>query len=602
MDNQSLVWKWKTPPTDFRGYLAEFYLLKNNQQLTHRGIAVDVSSNWRRYPRYGFLSKYPVMLATEQEQIINKLSRFHINGLQFYDWQWKHHRPLCGSVNSPAYNWDDIAMRKNYRNTIIRYIALSHEKNIMAMAYNLIYGAYEDASNDGVQEQWRLFQDTAHQSPDKHDLPENWASDIYLINPQNSSWQNYLISEMGKVFEAFNFDGWHIDQLGNRGNRYDYYGSNVNLEESFHPFIEKIKTDLNKPLVFNAVDQYAQSQIASAPVDFLYTEVWSGTSYGSLASVITENDFYSSNQLSSILAAYINKGISSSPGLVNTAAVLLADAVIFANGGAHLELGEHYLSNEYFPNDNLSMTPELNERLIAYYDFLVAYENLLRNPKDSAPFAMITQANIQLSKTAKKDHIWVFNKVIDHYQIYHFINFIGVSSMDWRDPNGTQTAPEIITQLPIILKTDTSVENVWLASPDTNCYAPMKIPFSQQNDSLSLTIPYLEYWTMLVLEFKSPENEIKSSAKSKPSFFTLGQNYPNPFNATTSIPITINKSGIYTLKIINLAGQEVYTASADYETGYQEIVLHTDRLSSGIYFYTISENTISQFRKMLVIK
>jgi hypothetical protein len=69
------------------------------------------------------------------------------------------------------------------------------------MAYNLIYGAYEDAVNEGVQPEWRLFTDSAHQNPDKHDLPSSWASDIYLMDPSNSSWQNYINNEMRKTLK-----------------------------------------------------------------------------------------------------------------------------------------------------------------------------------------------------------------------------------------------------------------------------------------------------------------------------------------------------------------------------------------------------------------
>ena len=40
-------------------------------------------------------------------------------------------------------------------------------------------------------------------------------------------------------------------------------------------------------------------------------------------------------------------------GEFNTPGVLLTDAVMFALGGSHLELGgDHMLCKEYFPNEN----------------------------------------------------------------------------------------------------------------------------------------------------------------------------------------------------------------------------------------------------------
>ena len=44
--------------------------------------------------------------------------------------------------------------------------------------------------------------------------------------------------------------------------------------------------------------------------------------------------------------------------MVNDAAALLCDAMEMANGASHLEFGEHYLANEYFPNHTLKLSDE----------------------------------------------------------------------------------------------------------------------------------------------------------------------------------------------------------------------------------------------------
>ena len=67
--------------------------------------------------------------------------------------------------------------------------------------------------------------------------------------------------------------------------------------------------------------------------------------------------------------------------IFNTPAVLLADATIFASGASHIELGDgsRMLSSEYFPADTkFAVSPELSMQLRHYYDFLTAYENVLR--------------------------------------------------------------------------------------------------------------------------------------------------------------------------------------------------------------------------------
>ena len=91
--------------------------------------------------------------------IISRLNRFHINGLQFYDWHYKHHMPLKGTPENPAPTWKDIANRTNYFSTIEYYIEAAHNHNMKTMCYNLLYGALDNAESDGVSEQWYLFKD-----------------------------------------------------------------------------------------------------------------------------------------------------------------------------------------------------------------------------------------------------------------------------------------------------------------------------------------------------------------------------------------------------------------------------------------------------------
>ncbi|HCK99496.1 MAG TPA: hypothetical protein DHW42_05250 [Candidatus Marinimicrobia bacterium] len=598
--NQEINWSWLPPGEDYRGYLTEIFLMNNEDTIDRINIGVDVSSDWCKYPRYGFLSAYPLMSASEQSTVINKLNRYHINGLQFYDWHWKHHKPLSGTVEQPSDYWNDIANRTIYRETVEGYISLAHAKNIKTMAYNLIYGAWEKADTDGVQYIWRLFTDQAHQYSDKHDLPESWASDIYLMNSGNSFWQNYINNEMNKVFQAFDFDGWHMDQLGNRGTRYDYFGNTVNISGSFRGFIEKSKDTLKVPLVLNAVDQYGQPEIAASPVDFLYTEVWSDTTYSGLAGIIHSNNNYSNNRLSSILAAYVNKGISGDT--INTAAVLLADAVIFANGGAHLELGEHILCNEYFPNDNLKMNEELVRQLIAYYDFSVAYENILRDYPQPILFGIMTDSDIDLSKSAQKDKVWVFAGQTGDRQIYHFINFIGASTMDWRDPQGIQTSPEKLFDLSLMIKADSTVSRVWTASPDMNQGSPVGLDFTQAGDTLAFTLPGLHYWSVVVVEFDNSSSAVQTEAVNMPVGIKLGKNYPNPFNPATFIPFIINRDGKIIFKVINLKGQTVFETESFYRAGNHAIRFNAENFCSGIYMYSISNENATCYKKMLLIK
>src|SRR5699024_894092 len=143
--------------------------------------------------------------------------------------------------------------------------------------------------------------------------------------------------------------------LGNRGTLYNYEGYRIDLGDAYKDFLVSLENLFpGKKLVLNAVDQYEQQDILESPVDFAYSEIWSRYQYQDLAKVILENYEYSNNELNTVLAAYMN--YNSQDGSFNSPSVLMTDAVIFAFGGAHLELGEHMLSSEYFPNDKLEMS------------------------------------------------------------------------------------------------------------------------------------------------------------------------------------------------------------------------------------------------------
>ncbi len=56
---QSAVFPWKTPTNDFRGYGVDVDLVVDGQVRDSRSSAIDVSSDWTRFPRMGFFSEYP---------------------------------------------------------------------------------------------------------------------------------------------------------------------------------------------------------------------------------------------------------------------------------------------------------------------------------------------------------------------------------------------------------------------------------------------------------------------------------------------------------------------------------------------------------------
>ncbi len=85
--------------------------------------------------------------------------------------------------------------------------------------------------------------------------------------------------------------------------------------------------------------------------------------------------------------------------------------------------------------------------------------------------------------------------------------------------------------------------------------------------------------------------------------FTLEQNYPNPFNPTTRIDFTLAKSAKVSLKVYNALGQKVATlVNGKMTAGEHSVNFDASNLTSGLYFYKLSDGKLNETRKMVLLK
>lgn len=499
------TWTWTVPADDYKGYMADIYTKDaDNAQTIYATIGIDVSTDWKKFPRYGFIASYD---NSKTNDVISGefeyLNRCHINGLQFYDWQYKHHWPLGGTPGNLLDTYKDIANRETSTKVIKEYISQAHGKGMKTMFYNLCFGVLDDAEADGVKKNWYIFQNTNHSTKDSHPLSDSWKSDIYLVDPGNIEWQQYLADRNDDVYAALDFDGFHVDQLGDRGTRYDYYGSKIDLRKGYASIINYMKErQPQKSLVMNAVSNWgAENIVSTGKVDFMYTEVWSGESqFSDLYNIIKKNKAYSNNSLNQVFAAYMNYNHRSS--YFNTPGVLLTDAVMFALGASHLELGDgHMLSSEYFPYGDVKMTYELKTAIVHYYDFLVAYQNLLRDGGEEVAAELATcKDGVMLNAwPPQTGTVTTYSKKVDNKNIVHLLNFTSATDLSWRDLNSTQPEPKTINNINIRTRVK-NVTKVWVASPDVLGGAPQQLNFNQEGEYITFTVPSLKYWTMIVVE------------------------------------------------------------------------------------------------------
>ena len=84
--------------------------------------------------------------------------------------------------------------------------------------------------------------------------------------------------------------------------------------------------------------------------------------------------------------------------------------------------------------------------------------------------------------------------------------------------------------------------------------------------------------------------------------FSVGQNYPNPFNATTTLPITLEKSSRIGLRVFNLLGQSVHSNTFDLSAGRYSLPVDASSWTSGSYFAEVSSQNHHQTIRMQLLK
>lgn len=498
----TLSWTWTPPEKDFQGYYAELVGKGADGKLHTVGTcAVDVSSTWTKFPRYGYLSRFGGDVgATKRQQVMSNLNRHHINGLQYYEWAYDHHHPLAGTPENPMEEWDKYMLGDKCRKDVIQdYISIGHSYNMAAMFYDLNNGVFEWCEQDGCGSDWYTYKDRNHTVKDKHDLDvPPFRSDLYLVNPGRQEWLEYFTKQIDDVYKVYDFDGFQIDQLGNRGNVYDYNGNPVDLPDGYGKVITAMKNaQPDKILTFNAVSGWGQEKIAAAPVDFLYNELWEMT-FEDIKTTLDRNRTIDPTR-NTVAAAYIH---DKNDGYFNTPAVLMLDATLFALGASHIELGETLICHIYWPTCKMDLRPELTKALVEYYDFLTGYENLLRDGGQESRLNVTSPTLPIIYWEPERGKINVYCKQVGGRTVVHLLNFTDAVHMNWRDDERTQAEPAERKVFRITVPTAKKVSKVWVASPDFQGGAPQEVPYSVSagDTHVTVTVPYLKYWTMVVVE------------------------------------------------------------------------------------------------------
>lgn len=93
-----------------------------------------------------------------------------------------------------------------------------------------------------------------------------------------------------------------------------------------------------------------------------------------------------------------------------------------------------------------------------------------------------------------------------------------------------------------------------------------------------------------------------------PNAYQLEQNFPNPFNPVTQIQFNLNRAEIVQLQIFNSLGQKVATLLDDLRAAGMHTVYwngvddNGQAVATGVYFYKLTAGSLSETRKMVLLK
>ena len=90
---------------------------------------------------------------------------------------------------------------------------------------------------------------------------------------------------------------------------------------------------------------------------------------------------------------------------------------------------------------------------------------------------------------------------------------------------------------------------------------------------------------------------------NRPVNFSLNQNYPNPFNASTVISFNLLETSSVSVEVFDITGAKVATlVDGQMTAGAHEVVWDASSVASGVYFYKLTANNVSETRQAVLIK
>ena len=324
VENGKATWTYTTPSEDGQGYL----VTATGGDGTHAETAIDASTSWTRFPRMGYLSHfkptapegtdghttYEAFLFQKPQDYIDKLSRdYHINALQYYDWQYRHEQPVA--KGDLADKWP-LWYRDTYtsKRTITDYIQDAKNANMGSLAYSMAYAANDNYDTNTIKDEWRLREDNG--SYWVRDLGEQWwvptpkgvdkpKSHQFMMNVNNENWRTYITGQYKTQKTEFKFDGTHIDTLGQTSKK-DASGNPVDLTDGLAALVDDTYKNVGGQVGINLPDGAGSEKINKASAAYMYTELWDHNETNAQVASYLQSARNNAGNKPQIVAAYAN--------------------------------------------------------------------------------------------------------------------------------------------------------------------------------------------------------------------------------------------------------------------------------------------------------
>ncbi len=469
---------WQAPAGKAGYYVLVNLLDSRGMQQASGRTAFDVLDKWTDYPRYGFMADFS-RNRLDAAKTLSGLLHFHINGLQFYDWQYRHDQLLA-----PETDYIDPLGREMSLDTINSLVITAAKLGMASTAYLAVYAASARF--------WRENAESALYDKDGKTIP--FGEDFLgLMNPApGSPWREHLLQECSKLLEAVPFSGLQIDQYGEPRQVWDAQGKPVDLPAAFSDFIRSARSEYpEKTLVFNAVSNWPIETLAAAPLDLVYIEIWPPDIHYSDAARIVMNAVKLSCGKPVVIAIYIPADRPEN--------VMQMNAVIAACGGTRIELGEdnRLLTDPYFPKHQL-IPAALNQQLSDHYDYLVRYGEWFQG-YNQQPDEHIAWADGILSPDFVNiiEDVWTAARKHTGFTVIHMVNFTGVSKDNRWDESHAAPAP--LSAVSVAIKYSKKPSTVLWASPEQKEAGPVSIDFQYKNNEAIFIIPTIQLSGVIII-------------------------------------------------------------------------------------------------------